>query len=226
MSNGKIYLSGGMQYAKNLGGGWRTKCSTRLRKMDFLPLDITALDLSYSKEHGELYSVCDTKDDIQRKSDIRKHFVYSDLELIRTQTDALITYYDRSARMGAGTISECQFAYLHDIPNFIVSSYKDWRNEIPGWLYALSTKLFTSFKELYVYLDTLPHGILKRDIYGNRHSGNKYLCSLCGEPFTKRKHQFVSKVIPLYCHKCVDVVVHTNENTYDRYAFFLKCLKE
>lgn len=223
--NGSIYLSGGMQHAKNRGAGWRIECAERLRSMDYYPLDITSLDVGYTKAHGELYEA-DDNNDLQRRSDIRKHFIHSDLELIRNHSDAMIVLYNESARLGAGTISECQFAYSNDIPIFLVSEYKDWRKEVPSWLFGLSTRIFINFEDLYLYLNRLPNGILLHDLYDNRHANNMYLCSLCGEPFEKHNNQFVSRVTPLYCNSCVDVVRFTYEQRYDRYKYFNDVLAE
>lgn len=225
---GNIYLSGGMEYAEDLGSGWRASVSEKLKDLRYFPLDITALDVEYARRHGKLYN--DFSDDEQglmfRKANIRKHFVFTDLELIKNDTDALIVYYDESVRRGAGTISECQFAFLLDIPIFIVSAWSDWKTEIPGWLHALSTKIFTCFDDLVEYLDELPEGILKRDVYGNRHSGDFYLCSLSGEPFVKSKHHFVSKVSPLYSKQAVALVKEVHEDKKDRYEFFIEFLEE
>ena len=79
---------------------------------------------------------------------------------------------------------------------------------------------------MYDYLDQLPFGILKRDVYGNHNAGDMYLCSLCGHPFKKHKHHFVSKVSPLYCGTCVELVQKTYEGHKDRYQFFLEHLEE
>ena len=67
--------------------------------------------------------------------------------------------------------------------------------------------------------------IAKRDAYGNHHSGTHYLCSLCGTAFEKGKTHFVSKVSPLYCKTCVDIVKTTFESHADRYQFFLDYLE-
>lgn len=222
---GAIYLSGGMQYAVNLGAAWREDCSRHLRNMGYFPLDITELDVAYSKKHGELYSPDRTRH-LEFKSDIRKHFIQTDLNLIKNVSDALIVLYDESARRGAGTISECQYAYNLNLPIFVVSVYDDIYQETPGWLQGLCTKLVGSFDELYKYLDELPYGILRKDIYGNNRANDQYLCSLCGCAFTKRKNNFVSKVTPLYCHNCVKTVTSTNEDKADRYEFFIDYLTE
>lgn len=220
---GAIYLSGGMQYAENLGAAWRVTCSQRLREMNYFPLDITELDVAYTAKHGQLYQP-DRSRHLEFKSDIRKHFVHTDLSLIRNVSDALIVLYDESARRGAGTISECQYAYNLNMPIFLVSEYPDIHQETPGWLQALTTKMFGGFEDLYAYLDKLPHGILRKDMYGNHRVESNYLCSLCGDIFSKNKHRFVSKVSPLYCRRCVDIVSTTNEERADRYEFFLEHL--
>jgi len=228
-----IYLSGSMQHAPDgaLGGTWREQCSRKLKEMEYFPLDITDMDIAYTEQHGDLYHSFNAKPEhhLQMKSNLRKHFVFTDLELIEKDSDALVLLYDEGVRKGAGTISEAQHAYNLGLPIFIVSAYDDWHTEIPGWLLSLSTKVFSTFDELYEYLELLPYSILKRDVYGNIGTGSaikQYLCSLCGDPFIKNKHHFVSKISPLYCGGCVDVVATTFEAHTDRYQFFLEYLEE
>lgn len=222
--NGTIYLSGGMQHARNLGGGWRRRCSARLKEMGFYPLDITELDILYSQSHGELYRFVSDDEILQRKSNIRKHFIETDINLIRNETDAVIVLYDESVRLGAGTTSEVHEAFMRDIPVFLLNSYKKL-DEIPGWMQAETTKIFTAWNDLYDYLGALPPGILKRDIYGNRRSGNHYLCSLCGKVEEKHKTHYVSTISPLYCKNCVEIVKTTFESHKDRYQFFIEYLE-
>ena len=187
--------------------------------MKYFPLDIAEVDRAYARIHGELYDMLDVKKHLQYKSNFRRHFIYTDIQLVKNDSDALIVYYDESVRRGAGTTSECQEAYDHDIPIFLVSAYQDWATEVPGWLQGLTTKIFVSFDDLYVYLDNLPYGILTRDIYGNHAIKQQYLCSLCGNVFEKTKNHFVSHVSPLYCKPCVKLVVKTYEELADRYQF-------
>ena len=224
--NGNIYLSGGMQFAEDLGGAWREECAKTLRKLAFYPLDITALDKEYTKLHGDLYHSYENADKhlLQIKSNLRKHFIYTDCELIEKDSDAVVLYYDESVRKGAGTLGEAQITYTLGLPLFIVNSFKDI-NEVPEWLIGLSTKIFNTFDELYEYLSKLPEGIICRDTYGNTRSGDQYLCSLCGDPFKKKAHHFVSKISPLYCSTCVDVITTTYESHKDRYEFFMEVLE-
>src|SRR5574337_343848 len=117
---GKIYLSGGMQFADNLGAGWRIATSTMLRKHGYVPLDITELDKAYTAQYGQLYFKEETGEEnrLRFKSNVRQHFVHADLKLIEEDSDAVIVYYDESVRKGAGTISEAQVTYNLDIPLF------------------------------------------------------------------------------------------------------------
>lgn len=224
---GNIYLSGGMQKSPDLGAAWRERLSIDLKQHGYFPLDITALDRAYMEQHGKLYTFFDEDDELRRKANIRKHFVYTDLELIIKDTDAVVLYYDESVRLGAGTISEAQVAFLHDIPVFIVCKWENWEEELPGWLFALSTRVFTTFDDCVDYLASLPKDILKRDIYGNHHgAGDSYLCSLSGKWFKKEKHHFVSKVSPLYSSESVRIVREIHEDKKDRYEFFVEHLEE
>lgn len=223
--NGNIYLSGGMQHARNLGSGWRQRCGEKLRQLGFFPLDIAELDIAYSKAHGELYRFLSDEEILQRKSNIRKHFIETDINLIRNDSDALIVLYDESVRLGAGTTSEVHEAFMHDIPVFLLNTY-DELNQVPGWMQAETTRIFNNWAALYGYLGELPPGILKRDIYGNRRAGMHYLCSLCGKVEEKHKTHYVSRVSPLYCKSCVEMVKATHEAHYDRYNFFLEYLEK
>ncbi len=227
LNRGNIYLSGGMQFAKNLGAGWRIDVSEKLKEMKYFPLDITELDVAYNAQHGKPVLPKPGEEPESYKANMRKHFIETDLKLIRENSDALIVFYDESARRGAGTVSEAQYAYNMNIPIFLVTEHKtmeDFYADVSGWLIALSTAHFISFDSLYDYLDKLPEGILKKDIYGNHGVHNQYLCNLSGEVFTKRKNKFVSQIHPLYSQKSVDVVHDIYENHKDRYDFFMEYL--
>jgi hypothetical protein len=221
MNKGTIYLSGGMEKAIENGVQWRRECSDKLNELGFTALDIAALDLEYSKKHGRVYLNNDLDNFLQYKSNIRHQFIYSDLRLIKDNSDAVIAYYDQSFKDGAGSFAECQCAYDNEKPLFVVSDFQ----HIPSWLKALSTRLFFKFDDLYDYLERLPDGILISDLYGNHHADSFYLCSLCGNTFEKSKHHFVSKVSPLYCISCVDLVQETREKTKDRYQFIVEFMK-
>lgn len=233
LPNGNIYLSGGIDYAKNRGADWRHDLSNELLRLRFLPLDPVRMGNSYNEVFGNpIYGKgnidTSTAALLHFRAQVRRQLIYADLHLIQNHTDALVVFYDDSVRRGAGTISECQFAYTHDIPVFLVSDWENWRDEVPGWLIGLTTKITTSFDDMVEYLGLLPPEILKRDMYGNRHSKdgqNHYLCSLSGEPFRKTGSHFASTVSPLYNKQSVSVVHSECVEQKDRYDFFLRFLE-
>lgn len=221
---GAIYLSGGMQFADNLGSGWRQTLSLQLIALGYLPIDIAALDIAYTAAHGEVYRSLGESELTQRKSNIRKHFVDTDIQLIRQHTDAIIVLYDESVRLGAGTISEVHEAYSLGIPVFLMNSY-DTLDAVPGWLQAETTKMFQDWRSLLEYLEQLPPGILLKDRFGNRQTETHHLCFLCGKVEQKLKTHFVSTVTPLYCKECVDVVKRTYDEHADRLDFCVSQLR-
>lgn len=218
-----------MQFAANLGAGWRVEASEKLKAMKYFPLDITELDVAYLNEHGKPIPNESEDDHLSYKAHMRKHFIHTDLKLINENSDALIVYYDESARRGAGTVSEAQYAFNMNIPIFLVAEYdsvKEMHKHVSGWLIALSTKAFNNFDDLYSYFDSLPYGILKKDLYGNCGVDGEYLCHLSGEVFKKRKNKFVSQVNPLLSQKSVGIVHDVFEKTKDRYEFFMEYLSK
>ncbi len=222
---GNAYLSGGMQFAKDLGGAWREECSKELLNMGYFPLDITELDVAYNKAFCKPEMPKTSEEIAKYKAEMRRHFIEADLKLIHDNSDFLIVYYDESASRGAGTISEAQYAYLYGIPVFLVGDYQtedDMLNDISGWLLALCTKHFTKFEDLYAYLGSLPEGVVTKDQYGNTGRNSQYLCSLTGDVFTKKKTPFVSNVHPLLSPESVKITAKVYEK--NRYSFFREYL--
>ena len=228
---GTVYLSGGMEYCPPedaLGAGWREMMSRELEALNYVPFNITELDIAYQGPHGDIMKDIrfdTTQSEIHRKAAVRHHFVDTDLKLIGNDTDVVVLLYDEYARRGAGTISEAQYAYLQDIPILIVSQWENWEEQVPSWLHALSTKVFTSFTDCLEYMSNLPEGILIKDQYGNRGKDNHYLCSLSGEVFEKQNHHFVSNVSPLYSKESVQVVKEIKEDMKNRYEFICEYLE-
>lgn len=223
MNNGNIYLSGGMQFKSDLGATWRKETSDVLKKMGFFPLDICELDRIYAEKHGNLFYSTKEDDMLDFKASIRRHFVYADIKMIKEDTDVVIVLYDDAAQRGFGTAHEIALAYEFGIPIFLVSMIP--QDKMSGWLLSIATKVFFDFDSLYSYFSTLPSGILKKDVYGNRHVGKHYLCSLCGSVFEKEKHHFVSFVSPLYCKNCVESIAYSYEDLVDRYDFFKQTIE-
>lgn len=212
--NGNIYLSGGMERAVDLGSQWRIQVSEELKHMGFMPLDITALDKAYTAAHGKVIA---GEDELHDKYNIRYQFIYTDLRLIIQNTDAVIAYYDEAFKNGAGSFAECQCAYDHGKPLFIVSAFP--KEQMPSWLKALSTKIFFDFEDLYDYLAKLPNQVL-----GKKNSPS-FVCSMCGNLTQKRTYHYAVLSNHPYCDNCSCVVAQTHAKYADRYEFISEILR-
>lgn len=184
--NGVVYLSGGIQYSADGGIGWRETTASFLNSIGYHAIDISALGKKYVSEHGNINDVYGSdafSNELLRKAYIREHFVRTDVKLLIQFTDVVVMYYDESVRRGAGTISECMLAYEHNIPLYIISGFPNWKKEIPGWLYGISTKIFSSFDEFNSYFRALPDGVFNLNSFGNRTNGTSSVCSLSGQVY-------------------------------------------
>ncbi len=224
-----IYLSGGMQHAEELGGVWRATCSERLDELGFIPVNITAMDIAYSKQYGVVEPCFEYKDNerhVEKKLNIRNHFVYADLGIIEDFCSALIVYYDESVRKGAGTLCECQKAYDHRIPVFLVNGYDSF-DQVPGWLQGLTTKMFSSFEQLYQYLEQVTDNVaIRKDI--RQDNIDSHLCLACGTIENISSSRLVDpEFLPEYCTSCNQLDTQLNKHTkQDRYRYFCNYLLE
>jgi len=160
--NLSMYLSGGMEFKKNLGGPWRAWLTSRLAEQGISVLDPVKIEMPYSdevpiqeqltrfKNEGDL----DAVRKITRESLFRK-----DMSAIQL-ADATIVLYDESAQRGAGTLSEAWESFREARPVYLVTDFP--LEKIPTWLIGESTAIFADFDELLAY--TKDCKILVRDI--------------------------------------------------------------
>jgi hypothetical protein len=73
-----------------------------------------------------------------------------DCEEIANRTDYVVCLWDESAQRGAGTKGELTMAKYFGRPVYVVTSMKP--ADIPGWILACTTRLFSDFEELKVFL--------------------------------------------------------------------------
>jgi hypothetical protein len=148
----KVYLSGGMEYAKNEGLDWRSDLDVwiknNLRQSVFNP------NVESDKYFTNVMSNNDFRrlktSDIEAYSKIVKHFVDEDSKEIALRTDYVICYWDASAQRGAGTKGELTIARYFKKPVYMVTRIS--KTKIPGWVLGCVTGFFHSFDELKAYL--------------------------------------------------------------------------
>lgn len=148
----KFYLSGGMEYKKDLGMTWREWLTKELEKVDHKPVDPVKLEspdeegnpiqprLTRLKLEGNLKEV--------RKL-VRNNLFPKDMYGIQL-ADAMVVYYDESVQKGAGTLAEAWEAFREGKPMYIISELP--LEKIPTWLIGESIELFHNFEDFLAYV--------------------------------------------------------------------------
>jgi hypothetical protein len=148
----RVYLSGGMEYAKNEGVDWRTEIEKWIRKQlghsVFNPNVESNKYLRKALRNHNFRELKSTNIDAYVK--IVKHFVEVDSNEIAMHTDYVICRWDTSAQRGAGTKGELTIANYFRKPVYCVTRMS--KNRIPGWVLGCVTEFFSSFEQLKNFL--------------------------------------------------------------------------
>lgn len=150
-----VYLSGGMEYAANEGREWRETLETWLvstlgwsvfnpnhKSDEFFRTQYPGVDIRGLKNT-----------DTGQYKKIVERLVELDCSEIADRSDIVICYWDDSAMRGAGTKGEVTIAKHFGKPVYMVTRIP--MNEIPGWVLACTTHVFTTFEELRLFLQSI-----------------------------------------------------------------------
>lgn len=164
-----IYLAGGMENDKNLGAGWRDKVTPSLLELgfailnpcEFEPDQLKGLHTSRLPDklkteegknvkpkhwHHLKQAPRDSSYYLRFKKYMQRIIKY-DLSIIKEEVDIVICYWTKATAKGAGTHSELTYAFINNIPVFVVL---EPGTELPGWIHGCTTKIFDTFDELQV----------------------------------------------------------------------------
>jgi len=146
------YLSGGMQFAKGEGADWRFEMGKWLKEV----LRHRAIDpVQESKRlKARLRARGQQLNGSKRTGGAWPSFfrqiVDADCRFVSKEANYLICLWNSSARRGAGTQGELTVARVNRIPVYLVS--KTRLQDLPGWIQGCTTRHFSSFRALRVYL--------------------------------------------------------------------------
>jgi hypothetical protein len=148
----KFYLSGGMEYKRNLGKRWREWLTEKLQELNHDAVD--PVKLESPDENGDPIQDKLTQLKLQGKLDevrkiVRRSLFPKDMRGIQL-SDAIVVLYDVSAQHGAGTISEGWESFREGRPIYIVTDFP--LEKIPTWLIGESTAIFEDFDQLLDYV--------------------------------------------------------------------------
>ena len=148
----RVYLSGGMEYAKDEGMDWRNNMDEwiqqNLRHVVFNPNKESEKIISNTLPQKDFRKLKST--DIEQYIHIARLFVDQDSKEISLRTDYVVCYWDKSAQQGAGTKGELTIARYFHKPVYMVTQIT--KENIPGWVLGCVTEFFNSFEQLKAFL--------------------------------------------------------------------------
>ncbi len=158
----KFYLSGGMEYKKNLGANWREWITEELEKRRHDAINPVKLEMAEEELDNDVpiqVRLTELKNDgkleeVRRL--VRKVLFRKDMFGIQL-SDAMILLYDESTRRGAGTLSEAWEAFREGRPVYLVTEFD--MSEVPTWLIGETTKIFNDMEDLLEYVGDHSHVI-------------------------------------------------------------------
>ncbi len=148
----RVYLSGGMEYARAEGADWRMQLHRwidgNLGHSVFNPNEESKRFLAKHFPNGDFRKL--KSSDTQNFIRLVRRIVDLDSGEIAHKSDYIICYWDRSAQRGAGTKGELTIAKFFGKPVYMVTRMK--YEQIPGWILGCTSKIFRSFSELKLFL--------------------------------------------------------------------------
>lgn len=158
----KFYLSGGMEYKKNLGKKWRDWLTEQLEEQRHDAINPVKLESAMDEEDADkgfpLQSKLSILKDEGKLNEVRKivrdSLFRKDMFAIQL-ADAIIVLYDESAQKGAGTLSEAWEAFREGVPVYLVTDFPI--EDVPTWLIGETTQIFADFEELLEYVKDHSH---------------------------------------------------------------------
>lgn len=163
----KFYLSGGMEYKKNLGTAWRDWLTEKLQELHHDAINPVKLEIAEEDEDGAISGPplqvrlselkMEGKLNEVRKL-VRKTLFRKDMFAIQL-ADAIVVFYDESVQKGAGTLSEAWEAFREGRPVYLVTEFP--MEKVPTWLIGETTAIFKDFESFLDYVKD--HSYVIRD---------------------------------------------------------------
>lgn len=148
----RVYLSGGMEYAKREGNAWRAEIETWIRSTlghsVFNPTTESVRFLARNLPDGDFRAL--KTEDFPRYQRLVARIVDLDSREVVKNSSYVICLWDQSAQRGAGTKGELTLARYFRKPVYVVTRMHSGR--IPGWVLGCTTQLFPSFHALKIFL--------------------------------------------------------------------------
>lgn len=145
------FLCGGMEYSPEGGRAWRERM--RLWIQDHLNHRVydPSTEARRILSDDELSNLSSWKiTDLERYRKAMRFIINHDLDVMASQADYVVCYWDEAAARGGGTQAELTAAYRKGIPVYLVTETPF--DQMSGWVLGCTDKVFPTFDELKSFL--------------------------------------------------------------------------
>jgi hypothetical protein len=147
------FLCGGMEFSPDGGREWRERSrlwiEENLHHRVFDPT-MEARRIMSAEEFENFQGW--KNNDIDRYRRLMRFIIRHDLEVIATQADYVVCYWDAAAAHGGGSHSELTMAHHKGLPVYLVTEMP--LEDISGWVLGCADRLFPDFEQLESFLAT------------------------------------------------------------------------
>ncbi len=143
------YLAGAIEYAPDLGRGWRQEIKPFLLSLGHQVYDPAEDERKSLTEEEQRHLRAWKRADFTRFQIAVRKIILFDLEMV-TRADYIICYFDEHGLRGGGTAGELTFAFRRGIPVYMVTPLP--LADISGWVLGCCTEIFGRFEDLKVFL--------------------------------------------------------------------------
>ncbi len=143
----RVYLSGAIEHAPDLGAGWRVTLGRFLAESLGHRVYDPSADEKKNLTDEEVGGFRRWKvEDARRYRAVIRKIIAWDLARIEEETDYVIAYWDGAAARGGGTAAEITLAHRIGKPVSLVLGMPV--EQASGWILGASDEVFTAFPDL------------------------------------------------------------------------------
>ena len=147
------FLCGGMEYSPDGGRRWRELMRPWIQE------NLNHRVFDPSEEAQRILSPADLEGlaewkltDLEHFRKVMRFIINHDLNVMASQADYVVCYWDDSAARGGGTQAELTAAYRKAIPIYLITELP--MENVSGWVLGCADRVFPSFEELQTFLWT------------------------------------------------------------------------
>ena len=145
------FLCGGMEYSPDGGRQWRERMRLWIQETLNHRVYDPAEEARRLLTEEELRNLPEWKRTaVERFRKAMRIVIHHDLDVMASQADYVVCFWDESAARGGGTQAELTAAYRKGIPIYLVAEMPV--EQVSGWVLGCTDKIFSSFDEVKSYL--------------------------------------------------------------------------